>query len=62
MKKIVQCFSFYSCLCQKSIQQIGLEYGLFYQIVKIKWTIIGETNTASKNKNKTKESIFEFVG
>ena len=33
---------------KKPIQQIGLEYGLFSQIVKIKWTVIGETDTASK--------------
>ena len=37
---------------KNSIQQIGLEYGLLSQIIKIKWTIIGETDTASKNKKK----------
>ena len=33
---------------KKAIQQIGLEYGLFSKIVKIRQTIVGETDTASK--------------
>ena len=37
---------------KKSNQHIGLEYGLFYQIVEIRQTIVGEPDTASKNKNK----------
>ena len=39
---------------EKYIQQIGLEYRLFSQIVKIKLKNVGETYTASKKKKKTK--------
>ena len=59
MQTRIQCFSFYSCLFQKSIQQIGLEYELFSQIVQIKRIVIGETDTASKEN---KRSIFKFEG
>ena len=47
---------------KKLIQQIGLEHGLFYQIVKTKQTIAGESDTASKKKKETKRSIFKFEG
>ena len=54
MQTIVQCFSFYSCLCQKSVQQIGLEYDFFSHIVKIRRTLFGETDTDTENKRKQK--------
>ena len=40
---------------KKIMQQIGLEYCLFSHIVKIRRKIVRETDTASINKNKTKE-------
>ena len=36
----------------KKKSKIDLEHGLFSRIVKIKQKIIGESDTASKNKNK----------
>ena len=33
---------------------------MFPQIVKIKWTIIGEADTASKNKNKNKDKYLNL--
>ena len=47
---------------KKYIQQIGLKYGLLFQIGKIKRTIIGETDTALKKKKKAKQSILKFEG
>ena len=38
---------------RKPIQQIGLEHGLFYHIVKMKRTIIGEADMDLKMKNTT---------
>ena len=35
---------------KKSIQQVGLEYGLFSQIVKIKHALVAETDKYSKDK------------
>ena len=37
---------------KEEIQQIGLEYCFFSQIVKIKGTIVGEIETTSKRKQK----------
>ena len=45
---------------KKAIQQIGIEYGLFSHIVKIKGTITGESDTTPEKKKKTKISIFKF--
>ena len=39
----VQFFSFFPVDVKKSVQKIGIKYGLFYQIVKTKQTIFGET-------------------
>ena len=47
---------------KKSVQQIGLEYGLFSQKFKIKRTIVEETDTAKKKEKKKKLSIFKFEG
>ena len=47
---------------KKSIQQIGLEYGLFSQIIKIRQAIVVKTDTASIKKKKRKEPIFKFEG
>ena len=41
-------------LVLKKIQDIGLEYRLFFQMIKIEWKIVGETDTAPEEKNKTK--------
>ena len=39
---------------KKQIRQIGLEYGLFSRIVKVKRKTIGETDTSSKKKKEKK--------
>ena len=44
-----------------SIQKIGHEYGLFYQILKIRRTSVGE-QTRIQKKYITKESVFKFEG
>ena len=55
-------FLILSLLMSKIIRQIFLEHGSFSHIVRIKRTIIGELEMDSRNKNKTKISIFKFVG
>ena len=56
IQNTVQYFSFYSCLCQKLIQQIGIGYGLLSHIIKIKRIIIAEAENSSKKREK-KNSI-----
>ena len=38
-------------MSKNKFNKIGLEYGLFYHIVKIIQTIVGETDPASKKRN-----------
>ena len=49
-------------MLKKPIQQIGLEHGLFYHIVKMKRTIIGESDMDFKKKKKPYRSILKFEG
>ena len=60
MQTRVQRVSFYSSSCQKINSKIGLEYGLFSQIVEFKQTIIREKDTARKIEIKQKNQYSNF--
>ena len=45
-------------LVKKYIQQVGLEYGLFSQIVRIKRALVAKADKPSKDK----KSQFKFKG
>ena len=51
MHNRVWCFPFYICWCKITIQQIGLEHGLFPHIDKIEWTLVTEADKSSQQKN-----------
>ena len=54
--KTSKIFILFLLVSKNKFNKIGLEYGLFYHIVKIIQTIVGETDPASKKK----ESAFKF--